>query len=127
MTFTTTPPDLRYEQARRRAIRLRGFYIHSLAFVLGNTVNFIVNVITRQNGGGWWFHWVLIPWSIALGVHALTLFGQGAWFGPDWEERKIHRYIATKEFPDMPDLQPTAVRDPGTHLKTRSGQRLWDV
>jgi hypothetical protein len=82
VTFTATPPDLPYEQARRRAIRLRGFYIHSLAFVLGNTANFIVNVITRQNAGDWWFQWVLILWSIALGVHALTLVGQGAWFGP---------------------------------------------
>jgi hypothetical protein len=113
MTSTATPSDPRYEQARRRAIRLRGFYIHSLVFVLGNTANFIVNVITRQNGGDWWFQWVLIPWSIALGVHALTLVGQGAWLGPDWEERKIHRYIANTDSPDMPDLQSTAVPTQG--------------
>jgi 2TM domain len=127
MTFTTPPPDLRYEQARRRAIRLRGFYIHSLAFVLGNTANFIMNLITRQNGGDWWFQWVLIPWSIALGIHALTLVGQGAWFGPNWEERKIRRYLVDNGSPSTPDLQPAAVRDTAAHLQTRSGQRLWDV
>jgi hypothetical protein len=126
MTSSTTPPDPRHEQARQRAVRLRGFYIHCLAFVLGNTANLIVNVITRQNGGNWWFQWVLIPWSIALGVHALTLVGQGAWFGASWEERKIHRYLANSDSPDMPDLQPAAVRDPGTYVESRSGQRLWD-
>jgi hypothetical protein len=51
MAMTTETEDARYERARLDAARLRGFYVHVLAFVLGNAANFVINWITRQNGG----------------------------------------------------------------------------
>jgi hypothetical protein len=85
----------RYEWARRRAAHLRGFYIHALAFVLGNTANFVVNWMTLGHGDNpWWFQWALIAWSVALCVHGITVLGKGAWLGPKWEDRKIRQYLA---------------------------------
>lgn len=82
-----------YERARQDAARLRGFYVHCLVFVLGNTTNVIVNWMTRQDGGNWWFQWALIAWTVALAVHGLTIAGRRSWFGPDWEQRKIRQYM----------------------------------
>lgn len=80
--------------ALRRAARLRGLYIHALAFVLGNATNVVVNWLTLGDGTGrWWFQWALIAWTVALGVHAITVLGNGVWFGTDWEERKVRQYL----------------------------------
>ncbi|MGH9094576.1 MAG: 2TM domain-containing protein [Acidimicrobiales bacterium] len=96
---TSATPELR-EAARRRAARLRSFYIHCVAFVLGNTMNFAVNWMTLGNGNHqWWFQWALIVWSVALGVHAITVVGNGAWFGADWEERKVRQYLRGEPAP----------------------------
>lgn len=60
---------------------------------MGNTANFVINVMTRQNGGNWWFQWVLIVWTVALAVHGITVIGKGAWLGADWEDRKVRKYL----------------------------------
>jgi len=40
--------------------------------------------MTLGNGDHqWWFQWALIVWSVALAVHAITVVGNGAWFGTD--------------------------------------------
>lgn len=94
-TATETNPasDLRYARARRDAGRLRGFYVHCLAYILGNTANFVVNWMTRHNGGDWWFEWALVAWTVALAVHGITVVGKGRWLGDDWEQRKIRQYL----------------------------------
>jgi hypothetical protein len=86
--------DRQWERARRRVVQLRHFYVHVLAFAVGNTVAFIVNCLTLSNGDNpWWFQWGLLVWGTALAVHALTLVGRGGFFGPDWEERKVTKYL----------------------------------
>lgn len=93
------------EAALRRAARLRGLYIHCLAFVLGNAANLVVNAMTRRAGGNWWFQWALVAWTVALAVHAITVLGNGAWFGPAWEERKVRQYLrADRVTDDPPDV-----------------------
>jgi hypothetical protein len=125
--LTTTSPALRYEQARRRAIRLRHFYVHCLAFLACNTANLTVNLITRQSGNDWWFQWVLIPWSVALAIHALTLVSQGTWLGPVGVERKIRRYVGEEDPLVTPGSPPATVPDSSTLIQTNSGQSLQEV
>lgn len=96
-TSQPVSPAIVYAQARQHAARRRGFYVHCLAYVLGNTTNIIVNWITRQSGGNWWFQWPLIAWTVALGVHAITVASRGAWLGPAWEERKVRNYLGPDE------------------------------
>jgi hypothetical protein len=85
--------DLAVDRARRRAARLRGFYIHCVAFVAGNTVAFVVNWMTRGEGGSWWFQWGLLVWAAALAIHGLTVLGSGSWLGPEWEDRKVAQFL----------------------------------
>jgi 2TM domain-containing protein len=99
----------RYEQARRRAAQLRGFYIHVLvlAFALGNTANFIINVMTRSPGDSWWFQWVLLVRGVALAVHGITVIRAGVWLGPKWEERKIRQYMSEADRPRRNESAPS--------------------
>jgi len=52
----------RYERARARVGALKGFYIHTTAFVVVNIALFAINVGV---GGGWWFYWPLMGWGSA--------------------------------------------------------------
>jgi hypothetical protein len=99
---TSNVADPRYERARRDAARLRGFYVHCLAYVLGNTTNFVVNWMTRHNDGDWWFQWALVAWTVALAVHGITVIGKGAWLGAAWEDRKISDYLNETQRRDEP-------------------------
>jgi len=83
-----------WERARRRAVQLRHFYVHVLAFTVGNLVAFFVNWLTLSSGDNpWWFQWGLLVWGSALAVHALTLMASGSFFGLEWEQRKIAKYL----------------------------------
>ena len=82
----------RYERAHARVKAIKSFYIHASAYVVVNMALFALNVLV---GGGWWFCWPLIGWSIGFGVHALAVFGfsgSGPW-GQDWEERKMREIM----------------------------------
>ncbi len=105
---TSSEPSVRWmehptrDEASRYVRRLRAFYVHCLAFLIGNAANVLINWITRGSGGNWWFQWPLIVWGLALGVHGLTVVGKGSWLGPAWEERKVRDYLAAHSSPDDP-------------------------
>jgi hypothetical protein len=79
--------DKKYQKARERVRRLRGFYIHLVVYVLINTMLFLLNIATSPDI--LWFYWPLLGWGIGIAMHAFFVFGFGRWFGPDWEENKI--------------------------------------
>ena len=89
MQDLTTDP--RYKEARNRARRLRGFYVHALVFVLVNLGLFAVNFLTTP--GKWWFGWPTLGWGIGLMAHGLSVAAVPSLFGADWEERKIREYL----------------------------------
>jgi hypothetical protein len=89
MQDLTTDP--RYKEARNRARRLRGFYVHALVFVLVNLGFFAVNFLTTP--GKWWFGWPTLGWGIGLMAHGLSVAAVPGLFGADWEERKIREYL----------------------------------
>jgi hypothetical protein len=78
--------DRAYLAAKKRADALLGFYIHLLAYVSVNIALFVINVLTRNDGGYWWFYWPLAGGGVGLLVHALVAFG--GVFSGDWRERK---------------------------------------
>jgi len=76
-----------YERARKRVEEIKGFYTHLAIYVLVNAGLFVINLVT--DGGQYWFYFPLIGWGIGIVAHALSVFGSGWFWGPDWEERKI--------------------------------------
>ena len=46
----------------------------------------MINLLTKGDGGSWWFYWPLAGWGIGLALHVLVTFG--GVFSDEWKERK---------------------------------------
>lgn len=84
-----TPQDEAFEAAKRRADELQGFYIHLSVYLLVNLGLFVINAVTRGDGGAWWFSWPAMGWGIGLLIHVGTTF-LGV-FSPAWRDRKARQ------------------------------------
>ena len=78
--------DAAYEAALERAETLQGYYIHLLVYAVVNTGLFFINLLTKGDGGGWWFYWVLAGWGIGLVIHTMVVVA--GVFSEGWKERK---------------------------------------
>ena len=87
--------DPRYEEARRHARNVRGFYTHLAVYVLVNAGLFALNMLSSP--GRMWFGWTTFGWGIGLVAHSLAVFGLGGWLGQDWEDREIRRRLDKKD------------------------------
>ncbi len=87
----------KYDRAKRRMAQLKGFYIHATVYTVINTfilVNIYVN--SGYDGGSFWrfeHFFTLFFWGIGLLVHGAKTFGFNPFFGKNWEERQIQKYM----------------------------------
>ena len=81
----------RYEEARRHARAVRGFYTHALVYVLVNGGILLLNYTTSP--GRWLIVGAPLAWGIGLAIHGLSVFAFRGWLGPEWERRKIREYL----------------------------------
>lgn len=81
----------RYESAKKRVEEIKGFYVHFAIYILVNAGLFILNVMTDSYQ--YWFKWPLFGWGIGVAAHAISVFGVGHLWGPDWEARKIKQIM----------------------------------
>lgn len=84
--------DNKYLRAKKKVEELKAFYIHLIVFILVNIMFIIINVLTFEESGHWWFVYPLMGWGIGLVAHGLSVSSFGI-FGPSWEDRKIKEYI----------------------------------
>jgi hypothetical protein len=87
---TRDDEQLRYEAAKKRAENLQGLYIHLIVYAVVNTCLFLINAVTRGEGGTWWFYWPMLIWGIGLLIHVATFLRV---FSPDWAERKAQESL----------------------------------
>jgi hypothetical protein len=85
----------RYQRARQKVRRMRGFYIHAYIYAFVIAVLFFINILT--SAGYLWFLWPAFLWGIGLAAHYLAIFGLGGRFGPEWEEQKIREILEKEE------------------------------
>ena len=83
--------EVKYQRAKKRVAALRGFYVHLGVYVLVNLFLFLLDIITSP--ASLWFFWPLLGWTIAIVVHAFSVFGSGRLLGADWEEKKIREIM----------------------------------
>lgn len=92
----------RYERAVKRVKRIRGFYIHTLVYVVINIMIVIIN-IQKLGAGESYFQWhnffTLLFWGIGLLAHGLSVFLPNIILGNDWEERKIKEFMNNEKKP----------------------------
>lgn len=86
----------RYERAKKRVKRIRGFYTHALVYVVINMIIVIINVQQLDEGESY-FQWqnfiTLFSWGIGLLAHGLSVFMPDLILGKNWEEKKIKELI----------------------------------
>lgn len=75
----------RYEMAREKVRKLKGFWIHLGVYLIVNACLAALNLVKEPDK--LWFHWVLIGWGIGVLAHGFLTFGGTV--GKNWEERKI--------------------------------------
>lgn len=95
---TEVPPAVRasaqedpVRRAMKRAEEIQGLYIHFMVYLVINAGLFVINLLTRGDGGGWWFLWPAAIWAIALLIHGLAIYVPV--FSPDWAERRAARML----------------------------------
>ncbi len=97
----------KYERAQKKVAQIRGFYNHLAAYIIVNIVlllardKFTFILLSKKAIGNpeflEWIDWnvfgTAIVWGIALGVHAIKVFGNISFFGKKWEERKMQQFM----------------------------------
>lgn len=91
----------KYQKAKLRVEKVRGFYTHFGIFVLINLM--IIGLKVWDNLGSWaeFTERLLtfdvlssfIIWGAILIVHALTVFVFPSFMGYEWQERKIEQFM----------------------------------
>lgn len=96
-----------YERARKRVNEIKGFYSHLSAYIIVNIVLFLakgkIQFLLLSKGALGdpdflnWIDWNVygtpIIWGIGLIIHALYVFKANPFFGKNWEERQIEKYM----------------------------------
>lgn len=89
------------KRARKRVAELKGFYVHLTVYILVNAFILVSIYLStlRENEVFWqWEHFfVLFAWGIGLFFHAVGVFKLNPFFGKDWEQRQIEKYIREDE------------------------------
>ena len=84
--------QIRYEVAVKRVKKLKGFYTHTLVYIVINIMIIIINMQNLEPGESYFqFKNFLTAffWGIGLLAHAMGAFIPYFILGKDWEERKI--------------------------------------
>ncbi len=98
-------PEDQYRIAKKRVKKKKGFYSHASVFLAVGSFFFVLNMLTDPYDI--WFFFPLLPWSVGLIIHYLSVFGlPGGALSEEWEEkemekemRKLDRHV---EYPDPP-------------------------
>lgn len=80
----------RLERAKKKVEELKGFYIHFSIYLIMVPVFIYLNMKSSS------FPWALFPiggWGLGVVGHASEVFAWNPFFGKDWEERKIRKFM----------------------------------
>ncbi|MCJ7465135.1 MAG: 2TM domain-containing protein [Maribacter sp.] len=101
MELNTDHPTEKMIRAKKRLEELKGFYWHFAVYLV---VNIAISVlkISRNLSDGETFNeafWdfgtfaVWFFWGIGLAFHAARVFSFNPFFGKDWEEKQIQKFM----------------------------------
>ena|SRR6218665_3006996 len=93
--------DENYNAAYKKVKKIKGFYSHLKVYIIVNLI-IIVSSLTRGNFtegidfsglSEWHTYSTAFFWGIGLAAHGLSVFSSEWFFGSDWEQRKIQKYM----------------------------------
>lgn len=83
--------DWKYNKARRRVKKVKGFYVHFTSWLLFSVFFIFMNLSAGRSSFRSIFPlFPVIAWGIGVLFHAIGVFGIPG-LGKDWEERMIER------------------------------------
>lgn len=101
-TKTDYIQEHKYLSAKKRVEKLKGFYWHSISYVVVNifiSTVIILSLIKEDNYtftkaiSSFQVYSTWLFWGIGLFFHWLGVFGSQLFFSKKWEERKIKEYM----------------------------------
>jgi hypothetical protein len=87
--------EKRYERAKERLEKLKGFYIHFTIYLIMVFVFIYLNLMSTG------FPWAIFPiagWGFGVAGHAMEAFEYNPFLGRKWEERKIKEFMEKDDF-----------------------------
>ena len=94
-THATYIEDKRYQKAKEKVEKIKGFYSNLVAYCIVIPVLIFINFNTTS------FPWSIFPalgWGFGLTAHGMEAFGYNPLFGKGWEERKMREYMDDDAF-----------------------------
>jgi hypothetical protein len=93
--------DESYNLAYRKVKRIKGFYSHLKVYLIVNAIiiisglnkGFVGNHFEVRSFNDWEIYSTAFYWGIALAIHAFSVFGRDLFFGEEWEQKKIQKYM----------------------------------
>ena len=83
-------PEDQYKIAKKKVNKKKGFYSHLSVFIAVGIFFFVLNMVTDPFDT--WFFFPLLPWSVGLSIHYLSVFGfPGGALTDEWEERELEK------------------------------------
>jgi hypothetical protein len=80
--------------ARQQVQNIRAFYVHLSVYIAVVTMLVLINVASGDAWrGNWWVQWPAMAWGAAVVIHGIFALRGYAYFGPEWEERKIEEIM----------------------------------
>ena len=87
--------EKKYERAKERVEKLKGFYIHFAIYLIMVPVFIFLNI--KSTG----FPWAIFPiagWGFGVAGHAMEAFDYNPFLGKNWEEKKIKELMDKDDF-----------------------------
>ena len=94
-TQETYISEKKYERAKERVEKLKGFYIHFAIYII--MVPFFIFLNIKSTG----FPWAVFPivgWGFGVAGHAMEAFDYNPLLGKNWEEKKIKKLMDEDDF-----------------------------
>ena len=94
-----------HSRAKYKVNRIKRFYNHLAAYIKVNSlilgIKFFKNFNFGDSFSDVWvdinFYGIWVFWGIGLAFHAFAVFGTDYFFGKNWEENKIKKFMEDDE------------------------------
>ncbi|MCG9792421.1 2TM domain-containing protein [Flavobacterium algicola] len=85
----------RYDRAKKQVEEIKGFYGNLVSYAGTIVLLMVINLLTSP--GYLWFLWPMLGWGVGVLIHAVKVFNLLPFFGKDWEERKLRKFMEQEE------------------------------
>lgn len=92
----TRENENKYFRAKSKVAKIKKFYTSLISYVI--FISFLAALNYYVNGLSYpWFLWAAFGWGIGLFFQGMKAFEGYSFFGKEWEERKLKKFMEEEE------------------------------